>query len=337
MAESALATPAHVIDSMSIAGPALVPDALIDGGMTAIVADLPIFPRTYERASAALARWNQRFAATDRLIRIDTVSDLARAASNRQLGIILACQDASILGSPGYSVSDHNLQNLRALHQSGLRILQLTHNDRNGIADSFWEKTDAGLSRLGEAVVDEMDELGIVVDLAHCSRLTLEQCVQRTRKPRIVSHTGCRSLFETARNKSDDEIRAVAESGGLVGVFNMTMWLTLGSADVDAVIDHIDHVVNLVGEEHAAFGGDQVEGVAFDPVAKLEAMQSYVRAHAGLPGAERLPGHVAVPELIGPARMLALRSRMHARGYTTRATNKILGGNLVRVLGDVCG
>src|SRR5262249_45192861 len=215
-------------------------------GHHAWVGRLPIFPRNFPAAVAALADWNGAFGKEPLFLKGEKGADLARAKREGRFGVVLACQDAAILDSSTASVNDYNLRNLRLFHTLGLRVLQLTHNERNAVGDSFREKRDAGLSRLGEKVVAEMNTLGMLIDLSHCGDETTRQALRLSKRPCAVTHAGCRALYPTLRNKPDELIRELAEHGGVMGVFNMSLWLTdKDTASIDTVLDHIDHVVKV--------------------------------------------------------------------------------------------
>jgi membrane dipeptidase len=220
-----------------------------------------------------------------------------------------------------------------------VRVLQLTPHDRNAVGDAFREKTDAGLSRLGEEVVAAMSELGMLIDLSHCSRLTTLQAVQLSAKPCAITHAGCRALHPTARNKTDEEIRAVARKGGFFGVFNMSVWLTQKSTtSIDDVLDHIDHAVKVAGVDHVGFGSDgPVLQSGATPEQTLAGFRGYYERNKGLPGAETYPYHVNVPELNHPRRLERLAHALARRRYKDADIEKIIGGNIARVLTEVLG
>ncbi len=331
---------AIVIDSTTIGGPDFAVDQAIDSGMTASIVDLPIYPRTYANAITALTEWSAAFRREgSKFVKVLKAADIETAKRERRFGVVLACQDASILDASTFSVHDSNLRTLELFYDLGLRVLQMTHNERNAVGDAFREKRDAGLSRLGEAVVDRMNALRMIVDVSHCSDLTTLEAIERSTLPCVISHSACRALYNTKRNKTDEQIRAVAAKGGLFGVYNMTLWMTdKPTSSVDTVLDHIDHAVRLAGEDHVAFGSDQAILKNDTPMnAYLAGMRAYAQRNLGLPGAERIPDHVMAEELNHPQRMLRLADALSRRGYKAAAIEKIIGGNVVRVFRDVCG
>jgi membrane dipeptidase len=184
-----------------------------------------------------------------------------------------------------------------------------------------------------------MNALGMLIDLSHCGDRTTLEAIRLSTKPCAVTHAGCRALYPTLRNKTDEAIRALAEKGGYFGVFNMSNWLTdRNKSSVDDVVDHIDHVVKLGGIDLAGFGSDHpVLGDDTPQEEKVRGLQGYVERNPGLPGAEPLHGHVTVTELDSPKRMEVLAGALARRGYKDGDIEKVLGGNFARVFGSVCG
>lgn len=305
----------------------------IQGGLTAAVFDISIYPRECAAAVRELSQWNVRFDDSNyRLVSVKKAADFERAKREKKLGIVLACQDASILGT---SLGDWRT-NLKLFHTLGLRVLQLTHNARTHWADSFMEKRDGGLSRAGEQLINEMNRLGVIIDLSHCSRQTLLDAVQISKQPCAVTHAGCKQLAPTARNKTDEEIRALGKAGGFFGVFNMTVWLTQNStASINTVIDHIDHAVQLIGTAQVGFGSDGALD-KLDAPAEVARMARVQQLNTGGPSAEWEVKHVRVPELNAPDRLNALAEGLARRGYSNTQINGIIGGNFVRLFQRVC-
>lgn len=329
-----------VIDTLCLATPDVDFAAIRAAGMDAALCDLAIYPRAPAEAEQALQGWAEASRASARSFDIvRRRSDLAAAKAAGKFGIILGSQDAAILGTSVYSVSDENLERLRRFHGLGLRVLQLTHNERNGVGDGFRERVDAGLSLLGEAVVAEMNRAGVLIDLSHCSDATTDGAIRRSRRPVAVTHAGCRSLYPSLRNKSDETIRLLAERGGYFGVYMMSRWLTrASSASVEDVVDHIDHAVRVGGVDLVGFGSDQpMMGEPAPQSEKVAALAAYQARNAGLPGAEPLNGHVTSPDLDRPDRMAVLAAALARRGHRADAVDKILGGNFARVFAEAVG
>lgn len=324
-----------VVDAMAIGGAGSVdgPEVLA-AGMDALVLDMTVFPRALPEAVAGLTGWSARLKEPGvALSIIRKGSDFQAARGAGKLGVVIACQDASILGPSVISYSDQNLENLRALHAAGLRVLQLTHNERTGAGDGFMEPQDGGLSLLGAAVVEEMGRLGGLIDLSHCSERTTMEAIRLAKGPTAVTHAGCRALNPSLRNKTDEAIRALADKGGFFGVFMMSRWLTdRNRSSVEDVVDHVDQVVKIGGIETVGFGSDQpAMGDPSPQAAKVARLSAYQARNLGRAGAEPLHGHVTCADMDGPDRMAVLATALARRGYSSADIDKIVGGNFVRV------
>ena len=328
-----------VIDSLTPQDMGFDAAAALAAGLTGSVLDMSFYPRDRANALEALAAWNAELAANPKLLAVRRAADLDRAKAERRYGVILACQDAAILGVSTFSVSDDNLDNLRQCHALGLRVLQLTHNERNALGDSFREPANAGLSLLGRAVVAEMNRLGMLVDLSHCGEATTLEAIARSSRPVAVTHAGCRTLRDTPRNKSDAVIRALADRGGYFGVFNVSNWLnTRPTASVDDLVDHVDYLVKLGGEDLPGFGSDTpVLGDPRSQAEKLASLAGYMARNKDLPGGEPFTGHTSITALDSPRRMQVIADALSRRGYKDAAIEKVLGGNFARVFRAACG
>lgn len=331
---------AIVIDTLTNDGPRFDPRLALEAGLTAAVVDLPIFPRNFPSALKALEQWDEAFKKADsQFLKVASGAALRSAKEQKKFGVILSSQDAQILDASTASVNDYNIQNLKRFYDLGLRVLQLTHNERNGLGDSFREKTNAGLSRLGEKVVAAMNSYGMLIDLSHCGDTTTMEAIQLSKRPCAITHAGCRALYPTLRNKTDEQIRALSEKGGVFGVFNMSLWLTdRPTTSINDVLDHIDHAVKVGGVDHVSFGSDGP--VLENPTPEdqqLKGMRGYAERNFGLPGAERIPSHVMVRELNSPKRLSRLAEGLERRGYKADAIEKIIGGNFARLFREACG
>jgi membrane dipeptidase len=329
-----------VIDTLTPDDETFDVGAALAAGLTGSVVDMAFYPRDRANALEAMSGWQAAFARPgSKLLCVRVAADLARAKAEGRYGVILASQDAAILGASVFSVGDDNLDHLRGYYAMGLRVLQLTHNERNALGDSFREPANAGLSLLGRAVVAEMNRLGVMVDLSHCGDATTMEAIALSSRPVAVTHAGCRALRATPRNKPDTVIRALADKGGYFGVFNVSNWLTPGpAASVDLVVDHIEHLVKVGGEDLPGFGSDTP--VLADPRSqadKLKSLADYMARNAGLPGAEPLMGHTSIAALDGPDRMHVLADALARRGHKAALIEKVLGGNFTRAFKGACG
>ncbi len=152
------------------------------------------------------------------------------------------------------SVSDE-LRYLRIFSQLGIRMMHLTYQRRNMIGDGCGEKTNAGLSDFGRSAVQEMNRVGVIPDCAHSGWQTSLESAQVSDQPVVASHSTCGAIYPHFRSKPDNILRAIADSGGYIGICCIPRFLR-GSGDIGVFLNHIDHVVKTFGAEHVAIGTD---------------------------------------------------------------------------------
>ena len=329
---------AIVLDTLMMSGPDFDVQVGLTAGLTGGVVDL-MGPRDTTHAFDAIAQWNAAFADPRSSFRCVLRSeDFARAKSGGQFAVALMSQDASILGSPYPANLDENILTLRAFHKAGLRVLQLVYTTNNGLGGGYSERVDSGLFRLGERVVPEMNALGMLIDLSHCSEATTLQAIALSNRPCSVTHAGCFALFDDKRNKSDKVIRALADKGGYFGVYNMTLWMTKRTtASVEDIVDHIDHAVKIGGIDLVGFGSDHYPlGDQRTQEVKVQEMQGFAARNRGFPGGEAVQGQVTASDMDGPDRMHVLCDALSRRGYGDSQIERILGANFVGTFGSAC-
>ncbi len=214
---------------------------------------------------------------------------------------------AVVLSAEGGEIIQGDLGVLRMLYRLGVRCLGLTWNQRNALADGVGElRTGGGLTRLGAAAVSEMNRLGMVVDVSHLNEAGFWDVLNLTKAPLLASHTNARALCDHPRNLWDEQIISLARGGGVIGItFAPNFLRSERRAGLEDVLDHIDHVANLVGTQSIGLGSD-FDGIGMTPV--------------GLEDATRLPD---------------LTDGLVRRGYTDEQIRGILGGNHMRLLETV--
>jgi len=263
------------------------------------------------------------------LSRIRRVADLAAAKASGRTGIIYGFQDGVAF--------ETDLSRLDELYRLGIRIVQPTYNRRNLLGDGCLEPANAGLSKAGVEAVARMNELGILVDLSHCGRQTAADAIKASTRPVAFTHTGSAAQNDHPRNRTDAELRAVAEKGGVSGVFFMP-FLSEGRQPTAAdVIRHLEHMIQVAGEDHVSIGTD---GGISPEVLTPEFRERHAgfvrrRREAGIsaPG-ETEDGFLFANELNTPRRLETLAGMLSARGHSDARIEKILGANLVRVFSD---
>lgn len=152
------------------------------------------------------------------------------------------------------SVRDE-LQHIRIFQELGVRMMHLTYNRRNPIGDGAGEPNDGGLSDFGHSVVAEMNRLGVIVDVAHSGWRTSLEAAKASRRPMVASHTTCGGLYKHFRAKPDETVRAICDTGGLIGICCIPRFLG-GAGDIGALLDHLDYAVKKFGADHVAIGPD---------------------------------------------------------------------------------
>jgi membrane dipeptidase len=229
----------------------------------------------------------------------------------------------------------NDLRALDAAYGRGLRSFMLTYNRMNNIGVGCTERVDAGLSEFGVSVVKHCNEIGLMVDVSHCGHLTTLDACRHSRGPVNANHTCARSLSHHARGKSNEALRAIAETGGIIGVVALPAFLTeRASPTIEHMLDHIDYIADLVGVQHLALGTDW-------PLQAPEKMLSELlsprntslgfREKDRLNVTQRLEGFDDVRDLPNITRGLV------KRGYSDDEIRGILGENALRVFGEVCG
>ena len=241
---------------------------------------------------------------------IRTRSDLPDKVRPGQLSFILHFE-----GGMPLQGSIHQLRNFYRL---GLRSMQLTWNFRNELGDGVWEnRTKGGLTRFGVEVIKEMNRLGMVVDLAHMNREGFFQSLEAAEAPLIVSHANACGMLDNPRNLADDQIKAIADQGGLVGILALPERVAKKDATIDDLLGHIDYMVELAGIEHIALGMDFIK---YDGPRTLKDQHHPLHHRTYIKDFEEIED---LPNLI---------DRLGRRGYKESDIALILGGNYLRVL-----
>lgn len=213
-------------------------------------------PRTWRSLPARAchqAEKLRRFARASggRLVVVETIQDLIHCDERRRGGATVV---AGLLGIEGAHALEGELSNLDALFDVGFRLMGLAHFHDNEVAGSAHGTVRGGLTALGRAVVQRMEELGMIIDLAHASPATIDDVVALATRPLLVSHTGVRAIRDSRRNLADDQLHKVAATGGLIGIAFFRY--ATGGRTVDEIVRTVRHAVDQVGIDHVALGSD---------------------------------------------------------------------------------
>ena len=275
---------------------------LRDGGVTGQIFGMWTLP--YPRRGCA-ASVHRQLDAIDRAVRAHPgaiqraiTGDDVREAHRRG-------RVAALAGIEGGQALEGDLDNIAAFAARGVRSIGLVHFTKNELASPAMglRARGGGLTDFGRDAIREMNRQGVIVDLAHIDRRGFMEAIELSSQPVMVTHTGVSGAHDHWRNIDDEQLRAVAQSGGCAGVIFAPRYL--GREDLDAVCDHILHIIDVAGEDTPALGSD------FD---------GFVRPPRELEDVSKLP---------------ALTAALSSRGVSRRALAKILGENALRVLSEV--
>ena len=249
----------------------------------------------------------------ERLTSVRARADLDAVERGERIGLVLALEGVEPFG---YEVATADL-----FWELGLRMAGLTWNRRNPFADGAAD--DGGLSRLGRALLARFAELGVILDLAHASPRLFDECLDSYDGRICVTHAGCRAVNETARNLSDEQLRALAERDGVFGLMLHPLTIDPDAPTIERVIDHLDHAASVIGRERLCLGGDWTK--------RLHELMPAPAPPDGLmpPG---LAEGATIPGLAGPEDYPALVAALRARGWDGDVLDGLLAGNLLRFL-----
>ncbi|MBU0492791.1 MAG: dipeptidase [Chloroflexi bacterium] len=294
---------------------------LREGGVTAQIfavftarMDRPVVFDPLDLALCMVDALYQQIAAhPDQLMLATSARDIEQAQAEGKVAAILGLEGGEPLGEDrqwSERWDQPRLDRLRMFYRLGVRNIGLTWSTRNALADGVFEaQTGGGLSKYGRAVVQEMNRLGIVVDIAHLAPAGVRDVLALTEMPIIASHANARTVYDNPRNLTDEQLEAVARNGGVVGVTFVPGFIDAECVTLDRLLDHIDHIVRVAGIDHVGLGSD------FDGYGSNNQM----------------------PEVRDAADVPVITAGLVARGYAEADVLKFLGQNYLRVFRQVWG
>jgi membrane dipeptidase len=291
------------------------------------------YAKDFEDVLRNIAFWDGQIEAhPEVLMKVKGSADLNEAKRTGRCGLIYGFQDATPFGE--------SLDRFDLFHDVGIRIIQLTYNLKNLVGDGCMEPRNAGLSLFGRNLVARMNERRLLVDLSHCGERTTLETIERSTQPVAITHAGCMAIANLPRNKTDEELRKLADKGGVVGIYLMPFLRTSGQPMASDVIQHLDHAVNICGEDHVGVGTDGViSPINVTPEFRQKFREEIAeRRKRGIsaPG-EREDAFTFVPDLNTSKRFEIIASLLSKRGYSDTRIDKILGGNFNRLFHEVWG
>jgi membrane dipeptidase len=293
------------------------------GGITAVNATTACW-ENFRDSIRNIEKWNKKFETfSDYIMPIRNVEDIKKAKKIRKTGIIIGFQNITPIED------DINL--LRIFKDLGVRIIQLTFQDRNYVGDGCWEITDAGLSKFGLRVIQEMNRQGILIDLSHAGDKTTIEAIEASEKPVTFTHTNPRSLKNNLRNKTDEQILALADKGGVIGATLYPPLLSAGyKSELNDFLNVIDYLVSLVGIDHVAVGSDLTENQPKEFFIDALTGKSWEKSLS------KLKYPVVYPKRIRSVSDFPnITEALVKRGYTKKEVKKIMGENWFQLYSKV--
>ena len=310
-------------------------DRIASGGLTAINFTVP---DVYADAPSAFAAVREYYEVTRRdpkVVIARTVADIERCKAEGRLAAILGTQNSRFLGT--------ELALVEMFARLGVRVVQLTYNERNFAGDGWMEPVDAGLSHFGRSLIKELARCGIVLDLSHIGQRTMTEAIQASDQPVVVTHAGIRKFVNHGRTVSDEQLKAIAATGGVVGVTSFGSFNWRGGDKRPRLVDFlvaIEHAISVAGIDHVGIGTDSVvepggypqkvrdhAAMQYGPYSdkQIEHGRRFREATAGFTTDEHLEGFRSMEHLPRVTQGLL------DRGYKEEDVQKVLGANFLRV------
>lgn len=291
-------------------------------GLTAIVADVPWTEDGFRDACLNFASWHERIEQQPQTLLVRQVSDIERAKAEGRTGFILSSQTPTII--------EDDVRLLRVLYGLGLRVMQMTYQKRNLLADGCGERADAGVSNFGKQAIAEINRLGIAIDLSHASDQTMRDTIEFSEQPVFFTHSNARARVDHPRNVPDDILRALADRDGICGVSAYSAFLKEGGGstgtDLTDYVDMLQYIIDLIGIDRVSMGFDVGESRTPIEVALIG---------GGDPKRSHDPSTRYVRELMTRSNLPRLTDALLARGFDDSGIKQFLGGNLMQFFGQV--
>jgi len=303
---------------------------MIDSGLNSITVTL-CDPKSHEAQAydwgmAGILEYDRLIAKEpDFWMKATSVSDIESARDQGKIAVFYLFQNSTQFG--------RDLDNVDVFYGLGVRASQITYNFQNWAGSGCNELNGSGLTIFGNELVEKMNDIGMLIDLSHANMKTMADTVAASKDPVITSHSCCKALYEHNRNTTDENIRAIADKGGLFGVTQMRPFMTLQVDDaVHFYYQHIEHAINVAGIEHVCIGSDRDHR-------RLTLTEEYIaelKAEEG-PNFVREEWPLYFEELNGPRRMETIWDGLSKRGMSQRNLEKLFGLNLQRLYTEVVG
>ncbi len=266
----------------------------------------------------------------DVFLQVRKAEDFARAKREGKVGIIFSFEGVEML--------EGKLDRITLFRGLGVRVMQLSYNKTSPFGAGVLAPVEqSGLTDLGRQAVERMNTIGVAVDLSHASRRMTGEVLALSKKPVLITHGGCASVYDHPRNKTDEQLKALADKGGTFGIYDLPyLAASPHQPTVDDYMAHMTHALNVCGEDHVGIGSDSSMAPFDNSPAAMAEFQKDVEARkkAGVSA----PGEDRPPYVIGlntPRRCEVICDALPKRGYSERVAEKVLGQNFARALTDI--
>ncbi len=284
----------------------------------------------YDNVVAEVA-WVQRFieASPDVFMQIRDARDFARAKEEKRYGILFSFESTDMLeGKP---------ERIELFRNFGVRVMQLSYNKTSPFGAGALADPALPLTEDGKKAIETMNQVGVALDLSHAGPTTMTDAIAASTKPVLLTHTGCIAIHQHPRNKTDEQLKAVADKGGVVGIYVLP-YLTPSpkQPNLDDYVAHMCHALNVCGEDHVGIGSDSLMSpFETSPEAMAEFNKETERRKAAGVAAPEEDRPLYVEGLNHPRRCETITDALLKRGYSERVAEKVLGLNFVNALTEI--
>jgi membrane dipeptidase len=282
-------------------------------GVSYLSVNVGYAPHSLDDSIRVLSSWRQQIRASDSFELVASADDFAAAQQAGRLVVGFDLEDTNPLGG--------QISVVETYYDLGVRSMLLTYNGENMAGFGCHAPRDDGLTSFGRDVVDEMNRVGMMVDVSHCGYRTSMEAIERSSAPVIFSHSAMRGVWEHDRNIRDDQVRACAATGGVIGINGVGIFLGDNDASASAMARHIDYAVQLVGPDHVGIGTDYV----FDNDDLEQELAKHTQVF------NQSYQNWDSYKFFAPEQLPELESELRGLGYSADDVAAIMGGNFLRV------
>lgn len=291
-----------------------------DAGVDYLSIDVGFDLLPWERTVKTLAAFRHWILAhPDDFALVGTIAEVQRARANGKMAVTFDIE--------GMNALDGRIEMVEFYHRLGVRQMLFAYN-RNNLTGGGCHDENIGLTDFGRAVIDEMNRLGMFVDVTHCSHRTSMEAMEYSGRPVIFSHSNPRALCDHERNIRDDQIKACAATGGIIGVVGLGLFLGENDVRSERLADHVDYLLDLAGPRHVGLGLDYafpVDAPGIDTV--IEANPDFWPPDRGYAGVKT--------NYAAPSQLVELTDILLRRGHSEEVVRGVLGGNFLRLAGEI--